>query len=388
MGFLDFIKSFLSPDQQTIYVTQRALIGQESKLSIEMFAITSAINMVASAISKCEFKTYIKGVEEKADEYYSWNVEPNKNQNSSQFIQEFVSKLLYYNECLVMDFAGQLVIADGFYQNEFATVENYFTGVWRGTMKFDRTFKMSEVLYFKLGSDDIRNLLSGLLKGYSDLLNMGISKYKRSGGRKGILDINATATGDKNFQTKFDDLMNNRFKSYFEAENAVLPLHNGYKYEEQGGEGSKKSTSEIVDIAAITKESFDRVAQAFKIPPSLLRGDIADVGNLTDNFLTFCIDPIVEMLDEEIIRKRYGKAALLADTYLRIDTTAIKHIDLFGISTSFDKLIASGGYSIDELRIKAGDVPLNTDFSEKHWMTKNYQDVETAGQAVEGGGNI
>lgn len=385
LSFVDFIKNFFSPEQNTIYVTQRAMVGQEAQLAVEMFAITSAISMAASAVSKCEFKTYIKGVEKKADEYYSWNVEPNQNQNSSQFIQEFVSKLLYYSECLVLDIGGQFIIADGFYQNEYATVENYFTGVWRGTMRFDRTFKMSEVLYFRLGSGDIRALLSNLLKGYNDLLNMGISKYKRSGGRKGILDINATATGDKNFQTKFDDLMNNRFKSYFEAENAVLPLHNGYKYEEQGGEGSKKSTSEIVDIAAITKESFDRVAQAFKIPPSLLRGDIADVGFLTDNFLTFCVDPLVDMIGEEINRKRFGKAAYLADTYLRIDTTAIKHIDLFGISASFDKLIASGGYSIDELRIKAGDVPLNTAFSKKHWMTKNYQDVETAGQAAEGG---
>lgn len=388
-NFLDFIQNFLNPEQNIIYLTQRAQASGEAQLAIESFAIVSAINMVASAVSKCEFKTYMKGVEKKADEYYLWNVEPNKNQNSSQFLQEIVSKLLYYNECLVLDIGGQLIIADGFYQNEYATVENYFTGVWRGTLTFDRSFRMSEVLYFKLGSDDIRLLLSELFKGYADLINMGIGKYRRSGGRKGILDIDATATGDKTFQTKFDDLMNNRFKSYFEAENAVLPLHKGYHYEEQGGEGSKKSTSEIVDIAAITKEAFDRVAQAFKIPPSLLRGDIADVGLLTDNFLTFCIDPIVDMLGEETNRKRYGKAAFLEGTFLRIDPTCIKHIDLFSISASFDKLVASGGYCIDELRIKAGDAPLNTDFSKRHWMTKNYQDIETAaGQTAGGGGKI
>jgi len=239
---------------------------------------------------------------------------------------------------------------------------------------------MSDVLYFKLGNTDTRALLSNLMIGYNNLVSMSMGKYKRSGGRKGILDIDATATGDKNFQTKFDDLMNNRFKKYFESENAVLPLHKGYKYEEQGGEGSKKSASEIVDITAITKEIFERVAQAFKIPTALLRGDIADIGATTDNFLTFCIDPLCDMTGEEINRKRFGKVAYLSGSYLRVDTTTIKHIDLFSVSEAFDKLIASGGYSIDELRVKSGDVALNTDFSRQHYITKNYQKIETLGQ--------
>lgn len=380
MKFLDWIKDFFGVDQSTVYINQQALASQEVQLAIEDFAIISAISLIASAVSKCEFKTYINGKEIKSDEYYLWNIEPNKNQNSSQFLQEFISKLLYYNECLVFEINGQLIIADDFDKNEFAVYENTFTNVSRGTMNFDRSFKMSEVLYFKLGNDDIKRLLSILIKGYNNLLNMAIGKYKRSGGRKGTLDINSTAMGDKAFQTKFDDLMQNRFKTYFEAENAVLPLYNGYSYTEQNGEGNKKSTSEIVDISAITKEAFERVAQAFKIPPALLRGDIADIEKLTDNFLTFCIDPICSMTSEEINRKRYGKS-VLTESYIKIDTTCIRHIDIFNIAEKFDKLIASGGYSIDELRAKVGDTPLNTEWSKRHWMTKNYSDIEN----LEGG---
>jgi hypothetical protein len=72
----------------------------------------------------------------------------------------------------------------------------------------------------------------------------------------------------------------------------------------------------------------------------------------------------------------------LSGTYLRIDTSSIKHIDLFGISVAFDKLIASGAYSIDELRVKSGDVALNTDYSKQHYITKNYQKIETLGQEI------
>jgi len=82
------------------------------------------------------------------------------------------------------------------------------------------------------------------------------------------------------------------------------------------------------------------------------------------------------MISEEANRKRFGKVAYLSGSYLKIDTTCIKHIDIFSISEAFDKLIASGGYSIDELRIKSGDVPLNKPWSKKHWITKNYQDIE------------
>ncbi|PYG88492.1 HK97 family phage portal protein [Ruminiclostridium sufflavum DSM 19573] len=378
MKFIDWIKDFFGVDQSTVYINQQAQASQEVLLAIKDFAICSAINLIAGAISKCEFKTYLNGNEVKGDEYYIWNVEPNKNQNSTQFIQEFISKLLYYNECLILDINGQLIIADDFIQTEYAVFENTFSNVVRGTMKFDKTFKMSEVLYFKYSNNDVKRLLSELMNGYNNLLNMAIGKYKRSGGRKGTLHINSTALGDKNFQDNINNLMNNRFKSYFESENAVLPLLNGYTYNEQNGEGNKKSTSDMVDVAAIVKEQFDKTAQAFKIPPSLLGGDISDVDKITDNFLTFCIDPLADMVGEEGNRKRYGKSAFLKGSFIKVDTTCIKHIDIFSISESLDKLIACGGYSIDELREKAGDIPLNTDWSKKHWITKNYSDIQEA----------
>lgn len=377
MKFMDWIADFFGVES-TIYVTQKALAASETQLAIEAFAITSAINLIASSISKCEIKTYVKKVEFKGDEYYTWNVQPNINQNSSQFMQKLITKLLYENECLVLDINGQLIIADSFYQNEYAVQENSFTSVASGTLSFSKTFMMNEVMYFKLGDTDIRKLLSNLLKGYASLSSQAMGKYKLSGGEKGILKIDSAATGDKAFQTKFDELMNVRFKNYFESENAVLPLHKGYEYTKQAGDGSKKSTSEIVDIALVTKEIFERVAQAFKIPPALLRGDIADVGIITDNYLTFCIDPILDMVGEEGNRKRVGKTAYLQGNYMMIDSSNIKHIDLFSISDAFDKLIACAAYSPDELRIKCGDVALNTEWSKKHYITKNYQPVEEA----------
>lgn len=373
MKFVEFLRDIFG-GKETVYVKQK-LESEKYKLEIENFSIQMAINMIAGLIAKCEFKTYLKNTENKGDEYYLWNVEPNINQNSSQFIQELVSKLLYNNEALVIDVNNQLVIADSFMQNEFALYQNTFTGVTCGDFTFDKTFYMPDVLYFKLNNKNIRILLSGLMSGYSDLLNMSIGKYKRAGGRKGTAKINKSLSGDKESQKKIDDFFNHTMKAYFENENAVATLPNGIEYNEITGEGSKKSTSEVNDIVNITKEAMSMVARAFRMPPALLQGDIADVSKIMDEMLTICIEPLVDLIETEINRKRYGKVAYLAGSYLKIDTTCIKHIDIFDVAEKADKLISDGLYSIDELRTKLKDLPLNTWWSNTHWMTKNYSDV-------------
>lgn len=371
MKLVDFLRDFFG-DKEIVYIKQK-LESEKYKLAIEDFAIQMAINLIAGAVSKCEFKTFFKCKEVKGDEYYLWNVEPNDNQNSSQHIQELISKLLYYNECLSVESNGKLIIADSFNHREYALYPDTFSDVSRGDLIMNRTFNMNDVLYFKLGYRDIRLLLSNLLNGYSQLLDMSITKYKRSGGRKGVAKIDKTMSGNEKYKAEIDDIFQNRFKSYFENENAVVHLPNGIDYQEITGEGSKKSTSEINDITNITKEAMSRVAQAFRIPPALLQGDIADVEKITDNFLTFCIDPLVDMLETEITRKRYGKAAYLQGSYIKIDTTCIKHIDIFSIATQADKLISDSLYNVDELREKLGDMPLNTWWSKQYVRTKNYE---------------
>lgn len=390
MKIIDFFRDIFQPGK-TYKLNQRLSDSTKLQLDIEDFAIQMAINMLAGLIAKCEFKTYIKGKEGKADEYYLWNVEPNVNQNSSQFIQDFVSKLLYRNEVLVVEVNGQLLIADSFTPKGYALYPAEFSNVtitnFDDSFTFDRTFNMADVLYFKLNNQNIRQLLSSVMDGYSQLLSMAMGKYKRAGGRKGTAEVNKSKTGDDKEQKRIDDLFSKQFKAYFEAENAVVTLPNGVKYTEITGEGSKKSTSEVNDIANITKEAFARVAQAFRIPPALLQGDISDISKLMDELLTICIDPLVDLLQAEINRKRYGKASYLAGTYLRIDTTCIKHIDIFSIADAADKLIADSLYSVDELRQKIGDAPLNAWWSKGYGRTANYNwladkppDAKTGGE--------
>ena len=238
---------------------------------------------------------------------------------------------------------------------------------------------MSEVLYFRLNNRNIRQLLSNLCTGYAKLLTDAVDKYEKAGGEKGTLKIDATATGMKygarTFEEVYEDLINNRFKRFFNSRSAVLPLFNGFNYTKQAAEQSKKSTSEMKDITDVMDEIVKTVARAFNIPVSLLKGDVSDVEKITRNFLTFCIDPVCEMIQTEINRKRYGRKEVQKGNYLKIDTTTVMHTDVFEIAEKIDKLIASGMYCIDELRKKLGDAELNTEESRKHRITKNYTEL-------------
>lgn len=392
MGFWNWISGRMAGGK-TVEISAKTVeeyLNQEefSRLVTEEFLIHAAINLIANCISKCEFKTFRTGNEFQGDEYYMWNYEPNANQNSSQFLQELVSRLLYNNECLVVEIKGQLMIAEGFCKEEYALNETVFTGVSRNGFTFSRPFRMSQVLYFRLNNKNIRCLLTNLCNGYNKLLQDAVDKYEKAGGEKGILTIDAQAAGrkygDKTFEEVFEDLMNKRFEKFFKSRNAVLPLFSGLGYVPRtGAEQSKKSTSEVKDITDLTDEILMRVAQAFNIPVSLLKGDVSDVKEITKNFLTFCIDPLCDMMTGEINRKRYGKVEVLKKNYLKVDTSCAMHVDVFEIAEKIDKLVASGMYCIDELRKKIGDAELGTEEAKTHYITKNYEKmggIENSGE--------
>jgi hypothetical protein len=82
------------------------------------------------------------------------------------------------------------------------------------------------------------------------------------------------------------------------------------------------------------------------------------------------------MLHEEINRKRSGYEGFTQGTFIKIDTKTVKHIDLLSVATSIDKLISSGAFCINDIRVAVGDQPIDEPWAKQHFMTKNYSTVE------------
>jgi HK97 family phage portal protein len=383
LSLLTWITDRLSGDTSATEVDIKEFFSLQTELYIRNLAFESAVNLIAKSISKCEFKTYLMNKEVKKKEYYLFNIEPNRNQNSSEFIQKWISKLFEKNECLIIEHNNQLLVADTFTTKEYALFDYQFSQVKVNDLSFNKTFFMNEVLYFRLNNKDVRKLVNGMYETYGKLIAYGQSSYQKSRGQRGILDVNAVAQNKENFKENFEKLMNERFKTFFTADNAVLPLFDGYKYTDIG---SKTYSNEGTrDIKAMIDDIYDFTARAFNIPPVLLKGDLANSKDAVESYLTFCVDPLTDMLQEEINRKRSGYEGFIKGTFVKIDTKTIKHIDLLSVATSIDKLISSGAFCINDIRVAVGDEAINEDWANQHWITKNYSSVEELLNALEGG---
>lgn len=379
MNLLNWIRSKLG---RTVSVSVEDFLaspeGQTamSEFFVRELAFWTCVNKIAGALSKCEFKVYLGGEEQKSEEYYLWNYEPNQNQNAGAFLRKLISTLYSRNEALVIEHSGRLYVADSFSKNVYALQNYSFTGVVVDNLAFDKTFYQPDVLYWQLNSQDMKAILNGMNDSYSRLIQYASRSYLKSRGSRGILNIEAVAQAEQNFKERFNTLMTEHFKTFFSSENAVLPLFNGYTYTDLSSSSKTYSTESTRDIKSLYDDIFDFTARAFSFPPSLAKGDVQDTSKATDELLTFCVDPLARMLEKEINRKRNGLDGFRKGNRIRIDTTAVKHIDIFDIATPVDKLIASGAFTINDIRRTIGEAPIMEEWADRHFMTKNYATVE------------
>ncbi len=366
-----------------IYADEYAsIIGD---IYIREMAFWSAVNLMANVISKCEFKTYEKGTEVKKREYYLWNIEPNRNQNSSGFIRKWISKLYRNNEVLIVEHNGELLIADSFVRTPYAMYDDVFKEVTIGEFVYSRTFVQSEVLYWELNSVDMRRVINGLYEGYSKLLSYTMKSYQRSRGTKGIFNYDTLPVAGSDQRAAFDALTNEKLGKWLNSDSSALPLGKGQSWTEL--KDKTYSVESTRDIRAMIDDIYDFTAKGFLIPPALLRGEVAGTKDALEVLLTFAVDPLTDMLSEEINRKRNGYAAFSAGTYLSIDTKSIKHVDLLSVSTAIDKIISSGVFCVNDIRKVVGEPVIDEPWAWQHWMTKNYAPAQDVMNGLRGEGN-
>ena len=135
INFFKWVREKLGEGAERVTV-QETLEGEIWSISAELYvrelAFWTCVNLIGNAVSKCEFKTFSGGKESKGAEYFLWNYSPNKNQNSSAFLHKWISQLYRNNEALVIEFDGQLLVADSYEHREYAPVSyTHLLEIWR-----------------------------------------------------------------------------------------------------------------------------------------------------------------------------------------------------------------------------------------------------------------
>ena len=388
----DWIVSKLSPAPikgcGDITCTELWEAVQEYRLRELAFHV--CVNTIANAVGKCEFKTFRNGQPIRENEYYLWNVEPNINQNSTEFLHKLIYKLYSDNEALVIatkhrSGAEMLVVADSFEPPQvYPAKMNEYKGVVVGEVSYQKTFRENEVLHFRLNAVNVKPVLEAMTQSFNSMLALAIKNYSWGSGKHMKVHINQTEQQDPEFAQKFREMINEQIKPFFDSDSALLPEFDGYDYSEFPANATGTAANRTTrDIRSLADDIFDFTARAFQIPPVLLFGDVAGTQDAMTRWLTTCIDPLCDQIQEEINRKRYGKDLYLRGNYVLVDTSTIIHFDMFQNASNVEKLIGSGAFSINDVLAAANQPRINEPWANAHWLTLNISPIDQAARTVE-----
>lgn len=135
------------------------------------------------------------------------------------------------------------------------------------------------------------------------------------------------------------------------------------------------------------EDIFEFTARSFLIPAVLVKGTVEGTADANHRFLTYCIDPLCDQLQEEINRKRYGYEEWKHGNYLRVDSSSIIHFDIFENAANVEKLIGSGAFTINDVRRAAGQSAIPEPWADEHFMTLNISTMTESTKTVHEEGN-
>ncbi|PHF00534.1 phage portal protein [Bacillus wiedmannii] len=346
-----------------------ALTDTANRLHMKRLAIDTCVSFLGRTISQSEFRVRQGKAFEKNELYYRLNVRPNKNMTASTFWEKFIRKLIYDNECLVIQADdGDLLIADGFQHNEYAVFEDTFNDVIVKDYTFKRSFRQSEVIHLKYRNDKLSPLIDGLFADYGDLFGRILSSQKRKNQVRGTVDMDMTGAKTEENIAKLQKFIDDMYQAFGNKDIAIVPQQKGFNYNEiYNGVANGPSVEEINKV---TNGFLNQVAMAIGIPTALIHGEMADVEKQTKNYMLFTVRPLLKKLSDEANVKFFEMNEYLSGK--KIEVKSVSYQSIFDLATSIDKLISSSAFTGNEIRSEvdyegSDDPNLNI-----HHITKNY----------------
>ena len=342
MGLLNWIERRI--DLSDVKGMETVVGTLEERLSTKALAFYIASSYITETIAKCEIKHYVNGKETKDKWYYLLNVSPNTNENAFTLKSKFISKALYDGHALMFEHKGSLYVADSFNIEHRPINGDLFTNISleNETKVFRR--KADEVFYLNFDDQRLKRLVDSMLEDYAEILKYSFDTFKSSNNEKYKLVMNEVKVGDKDFNEKFEKVIKKQLEAFINNRKGVYPQFKGYDLQKMS---ESSGATDSTDIRNITKEIFEITAQAFKMPVSMLYGNMTNVKDIISSFITFAVDTKAKIFSEELTRKTGNDEDYLNGTYFDVDTTAIVHHDIFDIADKVDKMISSGVYCVD-----------------------------------------
>lgn len=387
LRFWDFVRP-KNGQTHTVEVLCGEWESASQEVQIRELCFWICVNMVANAIGRCEFRTFRANEEIREQEYYTWNIEPNQNQNSTEFLHKLIAQLYKNNEALIVstkkrDGTDALHVADSWSVDKYVTKQNVYHDVSVDGMDFRKSFNEDEVIHLRLNHTDMRAVVNALADSYRKLYDAAVRAYRWSTGKHWKVHVEQLPRKEKGWETKFSEMLENQIKPFLQSENGVLPEFDGYQYTDVSDK-VEKAGGDTRDMRALLEDIFDFTARGFLIPAVLVNGKVEATADANTRFLTNCIDPPCDQLQEEITRKRYGYERWKMGDYIRVDSSSVIHFDMFANAANVEKLVGSGAYTINDVLRAANQATIDEPWANEHFMTLNIATMKEATRSLNG----
>jgi hypothetical protein len=127
-------------------------------------------------------------------------------------------------------------------------------------------------------------------------------------------------------------------------------------------------------VTQIRSDAFRTVANCLRIPVSFLEGNVNNFETVFEAMLSFFIDPIAKAMEDEITAKSMTAMQWRHGSDARVDTTHIRHVDLFAVADKAEKLVGAMIDTPNEIREFTGqDRVEGKPEMDEYQMTKNHE---------------
>ena len=334
---------------------------------LKRVALDAGVNFIARRFAQAKFKHIVDGKFVKDDAWYRLNTRPNRNETATQFWEHVIHKLIYEGECLVIvNDTKELLVADSYVHTKYANYDDIFEGVYVRGYRYERTFTMSEVIYLTYQNERLERYTNSLFADYGTMLGRMVAIQLRNNQIRGVLKVNTTYGAQREKQEQLQGYLDKVFNSFSNNTVALVPLTDGFDYQEIGG--TKSNTQQQFDqIKQLRKDAIATVADILGIPENMLFETPAEVNQLEKSFnqgvLQFFYQLVIDELNGKLV-SNYG-----SEEYRIVGKN---ERDIFSLSESIDKLVSSGAFRRNEIREALGWERADDPALDEFYITKNY----------------
>ena len=343
------------------------------------YAMTVVQRLLATVLTNVTWKTFKQKKPVQGDEWFRFNISPNRKQTSAEFFMELANKLVYNGEALIIETASrELFIADSYsFKNgqELLMKDNTFINVVIGQTTLNRTFKENDsCIYIK--TPNFNRVLATFQDMGADFYALKELIYEGAQKALGMkLNLNLGAMPKNKYDDKYIKEMQKVYKPLMRERDAVFVTYKGETLddltEKQRGSEVQQVLTAVENNIKVNDEIVCNIGMAYGIPQKFMKGDLtADNNSIYEMFITLFAKPYLKLLSQKFTFFVLTKEDIIAGSKVEAELNSIKFIEKLAMATSVDKLIGSGAYNPNEVREMLDDDPF--DGGDVRFITKNY----------------